>query len=180
MTFDGAILLWIQENVRCKFLSSIFIPFTHLGDAALIWFFIILLLLISKKNRRAAVLGFVALGLGFLFCEFGLKLLINRPRPFDVMPDLVSLIKRPTGSSCPSGHTSTAFAFATVVFMNTKKRWSIPVLVLALIMGFTRMYVGVHYPTDVLGGCLLGITVGILVSILGNKIIKKIYKMNGE
>jgi undecaprenyl-diphosphatase len=98
-----------------------------------------------------------------------LKPLVHRARPFDAWTDLTALVARPGGSSFPSGHTGAAFAFAWTFFRTQPKQLGIPVLFAAALMGFSRLYVGVHYPTDVLAGALVGIGVGEVMVQLGKR-----------
>lgn len=168
---DGQILLWIQSHLRCAALSAFFIPFTHLGDHG--WFFILLaaLLLLHPKTRP---LGFrCALGLLFslLFTNLLLKHLVARVRPFVVVDGLTALVTERDPNSFPSGHTSAAFAFVFALLFGVKKRWLQVLLVAgAALMGCSRLYVGVHYPTDVLAGCVVGICAGLLGAALAKKL----------
>ncbi|MCQ2578090.1 MAG: phosphatase PAP2 family protein [Treponema sp.] len=169
---EGKILLWIQDNLRCHFLSSILIPYTHLGDIGIFWFVLGAFFLIFKKTRKAAFLALISFGLSALLCDGCLKLIVNRVRPFDAIPELMALVERPRGTSFPSGHTTTAFGFGLAFFLNTKKRWTgWVILSLSIIMAFSRLYVGVHYPSDVLAGIIIGSLVSIIVTFVGNKII---------
>lgn len=171
MSLDAAILLWIQENLRCDFLSAILIPYTHGGDVGILWLGLFVILMIFRNNRKAALLALTAFGLSFLLCDCSLKLIINRTRPFDAIPNLMALVERPSGSSCPSGHTSTAFGFTLGFFFNSKNnKVRIPLLVAAVVMAFSRLYVGVHYPTDVLAGMAVG-TVAALIATFGFKLL---------
>ena len=173
MTLDGSILLWIQENMRCGFLSAILIPYTNSGNYAIPWLCLILVLLFFKKTRRAALFTLAALVLGIVLNDVIIKHIICRPRPFETIPELIPIVKKPTSFSCPSGHSATAFAAALTVFLCTKKWIGIPALVFAVVMAFSRMYVGVHYPTDVIFGIAVGCVSAVLVSVFGNRIFKK-------
>ena len=173
MAWEAAFLLWIQENVRCSFLSAILVPYTLSCNIGLPWIVIGLLLFAYPKNRKAGFIALFSLLIAFLLNDFCLKLIIMRTRPFDAIENLVPLVKRPHGSSCPSGHSNTAFAFAVGLFLNSKKRLGIPFLVLAVIMAFSRLYVGVHYPTDVILGAFVGSMVAVGFSKLMNTVIEK-------
>ncbi|MBQ5382840.1 MAG: phosphatase PAP2 family protein [Treponema sp.] len=173
MTLDGSILIWIQENLRNSFLSSFIVPYSLSGNYAIPWFIVVIVLLIFKKTRKIGVLALISMAVAFCINDFILKNLIARPRPFLEIPELMTLVKRPSSYSCPSGHTAIAFGFAVSILMNAKKRYGFIALFFALLMGFSRMYVGVHYPSDVLLGLLLGSTVAILVSVFGNRILRR-------
>ena len=116
----------------------------------------------------------MALALGFymLAGHCALKPLFARPRPCDLRPEMLTLVARPHGWSFPSGHTSSAFAAAFALWLQNR-RLGIPALVLAGFIGFTRMYLYVHFPTDILGGVALGLALGACGSLLADKISNK-------
>ncbi len=172
MSIDSTILLWIQENLRCSFLSAILVPYTLSGNIALVWIIFSALLLIFPKTRKAGILTAIALLSSWVLTEFCIKLIVNRPRPYSMISDLQILVKPPYGSSFPSGHTSIAFACAFTIFFYTNKRLGAIALVLAVIMGFSRLYVGVHYPTDVLAGTIIGLIVAVIIKLVSDKISK--------
>ena len=101
--------------------------------------------------------------------DFILKPLFARPRPCDVNTAVTILVKRPHGHSFPSGHTSSAFAAAFALWRQDRKLGS-PALILAVFIAFTRLYLYVHFPTDILGGVVLGLALGALASLLADKI----------
>ena len=163
--FEASILLWIQENLR-GVLDGFWVFVTHLGDGGYLWIAIGLTLLLFKKTRAVGISVLLALLINLCITNISLKNIIARPRPFNVNPELVTLIKHPSSFSFPSGHTSGSFTAALVLFHLMPKKIGVPAVVLATMIGFSRMYVGVHYPTDVLGGIAVGIiasTVAILV-----------------
>lgn len=153
--FDTVILQFFQ-NIHNPVITPIFKAITFLGEAGLIWICLGLLLTIRKKTR---IIGITVL-LSLIFCLiFGnglLKHLVARPRPCWRNPDMEMLIAIPKDYSFPSGHTMSSFAAAFSVFV-WKRSWGIGAVVLAAIMAVTRLYFYVHYPTDILAGCLFGI-----------------------
>lgn len=160
---DGAALIWIQNNLRTEWLTPAILTITKLGNTGYIWIAISLILLCFRKTRMAGIAGIGSLLCSLLFTNIILKELIARPRPYTVLEDLVSLIGTAGGYSFPSGHTSSSFACASAVCFMLKKtdmKWRWLLIVLAAVMGFTRLYVGVHYPTDILGGVILGVLYG--------------------
>ncbi|OOM77152.1 undecaprenyl-diphosphatase BcrC [Clostridium puniceum] len=173
---DNSILQFIQINMRSPLGDKIMISLTSLGDGATIWMMIGLAFFISKKYRKYSFMIIVALILCYVIGNLGLKLLVARARPFDVIPLLEGLlIKSPTDFSFPSGHTMCSFAASVVIFyMN--KRIGIFALILSSFIGFSRLYLYVHYPSDVLGGMIIGIIIGISTII----IFKKIKKQRGK
>lgn len=169
-----------QIDVRIlDFLQSIHNPITdiffkyitYLGEDGFIWIVIALVLLFFKKTRKIGIMLVCSLILGFLTGNLILKNLIARDRPFVQNPEMLSqlLIHPPSEYSFPSGHTLSSFESATVIFLNNKK-WGIAALILAAIIGFSRNYLYVHFPSDVLAGAFLGVLIGIFVYFMYNKI----------
>lgn len=153
MNFDINILLFIQDYIRNDFLTSFFKFMTFLGDQGKIWIFILLLLLIQKDTRKLAFKAILSIIAVTIFMEI-IKHIVTRPRPFITHPQLISLIK-PGGYSFPSGHTGSSFVIAFVCFKQLPKKYSIPIFIIACLIACSRLYLGVHYPTDILGGILL-------------------------
>ena len=139
-----------------KFFSAI----THLGDHGVIWIVLALALLCIPRTRRLGLCVALALICELLLCNVLLKPLVARPRPY-ALREIELLIEAPKDFSFPSGHTAAAFAAASALAMR-RSRLTIPALVLALIIAFSRLYLYVHYPTDVLAGIVLGSLCGIL------------------
>ena len=100
------------------------------------------------------------------FIKGYLKKAVMRPRPFLEIPALEPLIKRPKGFSFPSGHTTLAFAVAFIISRILPKRYSIPAFLMAALVAFSRLYLGVHYPTDILGGICIGYVAGLITDFL--------------
>lgn len=156
LNLDSNILLFIQEYIRNPVLNPIIVFITSLGDGGMIWIAATILLLIPKKTRKIGIMSAAAL-LGSLIINNNIiKNIVARPRPYTVLEELSILIPKPGEYSFPSGHTSSSFAAAVVFFRQLPKKWGVPALVLAILIGFSRIYVGVHYPTDVLAGMAVG------------------------
>ena len=158
MGLDGSILLWIQNMLRVPGLNEGVIWFTHLGDDGLLFLALSVLLLFFSKTRRAGLIALTAMFFGLLCTNLALKNLVARPRPWTEVAGLVPLVLEDS-FSFPSGHTTAAFAFAGAMLLTPLcVKWGKPAaLLLAVCMGLSRMYVGVHYPTDVLGGMIVGL-----------------------
>ena len=156
IAMEADILLWIQNNIRNDVLTPIFKFVTTLGNAGVIWIVLSVGLLIPKKTRRVGALALVSLVFSALIDNVILKNVVARTRPYDVIEGLTSLIGAQKDYSFPSGHTGSAFAAAVVMFLGLPKKCGIPILAFACLMGLSRLYVGVHYPSDVLGGALIG------------------------
>ena len=153
---DDAILAFIQNNMHLPVLDVIMPFISMLGSGAAIWVVITIILLINKKHRSLGISMAVALTLCFLIGNCMLKPLVARPRPFDLFPDMQLLISRPEDFSFPSGHTMSSFAAAAVIFIKNK-RWDTGALLLASLIAFSRLYLFVHYPSDVMIGMVLGV-----------------------
>lgn len=172
MPFELSFLTWIQNNLVSDTLTPIMKFFTEIGNYAIPWIIIIILLLIFPQTRKFGVIAACALLLDALICNGILKPLIDRPRPFTQV-DITLLIPTPGPHSFPSGHTASSFAVAAAVCF-WKKGWGIGALVLAALIAFSRMYFFVHYPTDILGG----IVVGVGCAFLAKYIVDKVYPKN--
>ena len=163
MGLEASVLLWIQENLRGEVLNRAFSAFTHLGDHGLLFIVLGLLLLVIPRARKVGLTVLTALLIGALITNVTLKPLVGRIRPWLVVEGLTALVEETDLRSFPSGHTTAAFAFAGAVLCSTPvKRWRALALAVAGLMAFSRLYVGVHYPTDVLAGVVVGLLAGAL------------------
>lgn len=176
--FEIGILDWIQEVFRCAFLDWFFPLVTRLGDHGLFWILIAVVLLCFRKTRPTGCMMGVALLCGLLFGNTIMKPLFGRIRPYDanVSGSVNLLVERLSDFSFPSGHTLASFEGA-VVLMIRDKRMGIPALVIAVLVALSRLYLYVHYPTDVLAGAILGTLFASfsvwIVKLVWNKIAKK-------
>ena len=176
LNLDGGFLLFLQESVRNPLLNSIMIFVTSLGNGGMIWIVATLLLMIPKKTRKVGIMSAVAL-LGSLIINNNIiKNIVQRPRPFVKFTDLQIIIPTPSEYSFPSGHTASSFAAASVFYRHLPKQLGIPSVVLAGIIGFSRLYVGVHYPTDVIAGVIMGILLSYMAEFLVCLFSKKLKK----
>ncbi len=161
-------ILDFLQTLRTPFLDKFFSIFTLLGNRGEIWILIFIVLFFNKKTKSVAIYGFIALVLSALSIEVIIKPIIQRPRPFVANPLIELLIKEPFGYSFPSGHATSSFAAAFFLYLN-KVKYRTVYLLLAILMAFSRLYVYVHYPSDVLVGVLLGM----LIALGVNKQMKK-------
>lgn len=172
--FDFSILDLIQYYLRSEFMDNLMVFLSHIGEGGLIWFLIAIPMLFFKKTRVCAVVMILSMGVTLLLGEFLIKNLVGRVRPCNINTEIEMLIKRPSSFSFPSGHTSSSFAAATTIFQWNKK-YGVIALVLAVLIGFSRLYNYVHFPTDVLAGMLFGI----FVSLLTYHLVKR-YKLDNK
>ena len=146
--WEGPVLLWIQEHMRNDFLTPVFTFLTHLGDHGYFWIALTILFLLLKKTRKVGGLMTCSLLLNTLVNNVLLKNLVARTRPYEIVDGLHRIIEAQSDYSFPSGHTGSAFAVAVVVFLMCPRKIGVPVLVFAFVIAFSRLYVGVHFPTE--------------------------------
>ncbi len=153
VAFELGILEAIQ-SIRCGFVDFLMTAFSFLGNGGALWIAIALVMLISQKYRKTGFMLAVGLVLGLVFGNLILKNLVARPRPCWIADDVELLIAVPKDFSFPSGHTLSSFIAAFVLYREGR-RFGIPALIVASLIAFSRMYLFVHFPTDILGGILL-------------------------
>lgn len=156
--FDYGILSWFQ-SIQSERLTQIFKLITFLGEGGIIWILIALVLVFRRQTRKIGITMILALIFSLVVGNLTLKPWIARPRPSWRNPDVILQIANPTDYSFPSGHTLSSFAAASSVFL-WKCRGGLFMLFVAAIMGITRLYFYVHYPTDVLAGAVIGLALG--------------------
>lgn len=159
--FDYRFLVWLENNTKSLYLDTVIPAITFLGDHALVWIIIGLLLLFSKKYTKYGFILFLSLILGYLLGNGVLKILFARIRPFDMYNFGTLLISRPSGFSFPSDHALLSFASAFVL-LKANKKFGIAAYILASILAFSRLYLFVHFLTDILGGIIIGTLCGYL------------------
>ena len=163
MPFEFAFLDSLQA-IRNPVLDALSVFFDYAGAHGEIWILVTVILLLRRSTRKAGAAMAAALGLYMLAGHWVLKPLFARPRPCDIRPEMLTLVARPNGWSFPSGHTASGFSAAFALWMQNR-RLGVPALMLAAFIGFTRLYLYVHFPTDVLGGAALGIALGAIASV---------------
>lgn len=159
-SIDIFLLNFIQTDLHHSVLDSIFSIITHLGDGGAIWIVFGVLLVCSKKYRKIGIAMLIALAIGAIFANLIVKPLVERPRPFIEFPGLELAISPPSGYSFPSGHSLASFTGAVILAWANKK-WIFPSFLLAFLIAFSRMYLYVHYFSDVLTGSILGVLFGL-------------------
>lgn len=181
VSFDLPILDWIQANLQSGFMDTIWPIITVFGDAGIFWMIWATLLLFIPKHRRTGLGMWFAMGMGLVICNMILKPAVGRMRPYDFQIQelgktwndfLISgklLIEEHGDKSFPSGHTIASFEAATVLLLNSPAM-GIPAMILAVLIAFSRLYLYVHYPTDV----IFSIFAGILLAVIGNMLAKKV------
>lgn len=166
---DGEILLQIQQHLRTDMLTPFMKIVTFLGNGGWFWILCAVVLLAIPKTRKTGYAAVLSLIFGVIVTNLLLKNIVARPRPFAEIEALIPLIAKPTDFSFPSGHTTASFAVALVMLRMLPKKIGIPAVVLAALVAFSRLYLGVHYPTDVL--------VGFVVALVGSTVAVWIVRM---
>ncbi len=166
--WDFSVLYWVQEHIRTPFLDTVAAFLSEAFDGGLLWIILCAGLLIFRKTRCAGLMLMASMGLALLIGELGMKNIFCRLRPCNLDTSVSLAVDAPNSYSFPSGHTGSSFAAATALFLWSKK-WGIPALVLAALIGLSRVYLFVHFPTDVIVGALLGIACGLLAGFIFRK-----------
>ena len=170
-SIDEAVLRFIALHLRVPALNGAMSVFTHLGDAGAIFLFITAVMLCVRRWRRAGGTTLTALGLGLIVTNLTIKPLISRPRPWVAMEGFQALIAESDPNSFPSGHTCAAFAFAVALSFELPRKWQkAAVLLAAALMGYSRLYVGVHFPSDVLAGAAIGSLCGLAAHLIAARV----------
>ena len=186
--FERDILLWIHTHLRFGALTPVMRVLSLLGDKGIFWIALTVILLLFRRTRRLGIYCAVSIVLTFLVVNCAVKPLVARPRPYDLFPEIQILAHAEHDYSFPSGHSANSFAVAWILFKMTRKAYGtsrvmfrkagkpygIAALVLAALIAFSRLYVGVHYPTDVLAGIAIAILLAELTLPQLPRIEKKI------
>ena len=155
-------ILYAIQNLRNSVLDSFILMLTNImGSYGQIWVIVGIALCFFRKTRSCGVAVLISYALVYLVGQFGLKDWIARARPCHLDQAVELLVKRPSSYSCPSTHTAWAFAAATSILLYFRKS-GICVMILAALIGFSRLYLFVHFPTDVLFGAVLGIALAFI------------------
>lgn len=173
LNFDLSVFRFVEDYIWNPVLDVIMPIITYLGEGGVVWIITALILLLTKKYRKCGVA--MALGLigSLVVVDWIIKPIVERPRPFNLeawegifnYPDLVS---KPSSWSFPSGHSSSSLA-ASVALLCTNKKFGIPAVILGVLIAFSRIYVHVHYPTDVIVGILVGAILGVVAGFIANR-----------
>ncbi len=156
--------------MRNDILDPIFIFITSLGNAGLIWIIATIICLIFPRTRKAGIISAMALILSLLINNLIIKNAVARVRPYDVSTNLISLVGRQKDYSFPSGHSAASFAAGVAFLRNLPKKYGVPAIILAGLIAFSRLYVGVHYPSDVIAGILSGTLLAIIAQYVYERI----------
>ena len=176
MHMQALFLLFLQDTIRTPLLTRILEFTTDLGNMGFVWVVPALLLLFRKKTRPLGIAFLTALVLSLLITNSVLKNLVKEARPFVTYPEIIPLVTHVSASSYafPSGHASASFAAAPLFFHYLPKKFGIPALILAFLVSFSRLYLGVHYPLDVLAGVVIGLGCAWLAVKMVRRVMREI------
>ena len=196
MGWDAGFLIYIQEHIRSDVLNPVMTVLTHTGDKGILFIALCLVLLIIPRTRRVGFITAASIAIESILNNLLIKNIVARTRPYDEIEGLINLVGRQSDYSFPSGHTGAAFAVAGAMLVVALfglpmiensgevsrkdlslsfKLISVLLIMYATLLAFSRMYVGVHYPTDVLCGLLLGLGTSAMAYLIYQTAIKKIH-----
>ena len=172
-TWDASVITAIYENVHSAFLTMFFRIVTLLGEGGIFWIAVAVILLFFKKTRRSGICIGASLLIGVIVGNGIIKNVVARPRPYDAIAGIESVVSHLSDYSFPSGHSLCCFEAATALAMNRTK-WAIPAYVGAVLVAVSRLFLFVHYPTHVICGALLGVLFGVLGSLAAGAIYDRV------
>lgn len=192
--FDGELLISLQHALYADWLTPVMKVITSLSECGAIEILLCLVLLICRRTRRLGIICTASLAFTFLCCNLVIKPLVDRPRPWELFDAVNVMMRDPGDASFPSGHTANAMGTAFAVFLASRPRdrsyervpclgwrgagadprivcrWGIFAVIMALLTGLSRLYLGMHFPSDVVFGLVLGMACALIIHIIFKKI----------
>ena len=180
VSFDLPILDWIQAHLQSGFMDVAMPLITLLSEDGIFWMILATILLLFPRQRRTGLGMWLALAMGLVICNMILKPLVGRMRPYDFQElyngvTIKLLIDGLSDNSFPSGHTIAAFE-ACVALLCGNKKLGVPAVIMAFLVAFSRLYLYVHYPTDVIASIVLGSILAVVGYWRAGKIVKPVKK----
>lgn len=176
---DWNILYWVHDNATCGLLDRIMPWITSLGKMGIVWIAISAAMIISEKYRKQGIVLLAALAVGALAGNLLLKNIAARPRPCWIDTSVHLLVSKPTDFSFPSGHTLSS-AIGAAVLMFTDWRMGTAAVVLACLIAFSRLYLFVHFPSDIVGGAVIGAAIGVVVCRAAVRRNETLFRLNSK
>ena len=173
MSFDWSVLHWIQTTLACPALDFLMLKLTALGNGGAVWLLAAGGLLCTKKYRKQGILLLGGLAAGLLIGNVFLKHIVARPRPCWLDQSVRLLVASPKDYSFPSGHTLASVIGATIL-TRADRRFGYAAIPLAALIAFSRLYLYVHFPSDVLAGAILGVIIGLLMERWGGNALERL------
>jgi undecaprenyl-diphosphatase len=170
---DVSVLLWIQNHLRSGGMTVFWKFISFFSNGGWFWIALCIVLLVMRRTRNTGGYMATALVIEALITNVFLKNMVARIRPYDYCSEIIPLVPKLHDYSFPSGHTGIAFAAAYICARYLPGRFRVILMALALLTPFSRLYLGVHYPTDVLAGIVIGVGSGVLAEIIYRKIREK-------
>ncbi len=177
--FELRILDFIADKIANPFFDKAMPIISMFGDHGIFWMALTVILLIPKKTRKLGFSMALALAMGFICGNLVIKNIVARIRPYEYRPEINLLVSKLKDFSFPSGHSLASFEAATCIFIRYKK-WGVAALALAVLIAFSRLYLFVHFPSDVLVGTVMGIIFAIIASLIVNRIYKNKDTLNNK
>lgn len=166
---DWAILNFIEEHMHSGVCDAIFKNITHLGDGGILWIIVAIALMLFRRTRYIGIAVAVSLALNSIICLGILKPAFARLRPFMLDSGIDLILHAPTDFSFPSGHTASSFSAAVTLLLYNRK-YGVLSLIAAALIAFSRLYLMVHFPSDVIAGIALGALTGAAAFIVTQKL----------
>jgi undecaprenyl-diphosphatase len=177
--FDFKILDFIHNNMNSPLMDNVMKFITRLGNGGAIWIIIAILMLCSKKYRMTGITVIAGLLIGLIIGNAILKNVFGRIRPFEIKEGIELLIKAPTDFSFPSGHTLSS-TIASLIIVQKHRKEGYVLIVLAALIAFSRLYLYVHFPTDVFAGIVLGCIIAFSLVRAVDFFLKKLTKQENN
>lgn len=173
---DLTVVRFVRENLANGFLDFLMPLITLFGEAGIVPIVLSLVMMFFKKTRKAGITIACSLAFGFIIGNLALKNIVARPRPYSVDTDVILLINKLSDYSFPSGHTLATFECAVCLLLNKFRKIGIIAIVIATLVALSRVYLYVHYPTDVIAGSVLGTLFAFVSYVIVSKVYSAVQK----